>query len=880
MKFARLYSTAGEPYAGVAFEPRTSRIVNPNGSVIFEAENMMVPASWSQVATDVLAQKYCRKAGVPMRRKRVEEPGVPEWLWRSVPDEEALAALPRNEQFGAEMDARDVFNRLAGCWTYWAWKHDYFDSEEDARTYYDEMCVMLARQVGAPNSPQWFNTGLHWAYGISGPAQGHYFVDPRTTELTRSTSAYEHPAPHACFIQSVADDLVNEGGIMDLWVREARIFKYGSGCVSERAFIPVSGRGLMRIGELYAEMSRHRPVHNFDGKGRYIEIGDLGLKTLSLDKESGRIVEDGIDRVWSYSVAKEDKVAVKFDTGARATVSAWHPFMVWDGESIVERRADSLRTGDAVIGPNSTSRRLVNLREPIPEISYSYSRYRSASVATVTVDEDIAWLIGYFLGDGSLDERQSRVDRSYGSYYYRRLRLRFYDEDRAPLEKVARILLERFGAKCAIQVENRVSAPTKCLSLTCTRLAASEFFASAVHTPGSKTYSLEVPSFIKNAPATIQEAFLAGLIDSDGTAQGGRATYTSVCKPFAEEVAGIASLLGLGGGIVFNGGYHSVTVVRRSASTRSRAAILANLATPKHVAALERDDERGRRQYCLPVAPDLAQKLFPERDQYGLHGTSGNRSFHVGRLVYEGIINPQKILAAIAAKPESEIDADIERLRLVAEGVAFVTDVSQLEEDVAFNDLTTQSTNTYLAGERGLVVIHNSGSNFSHIRGAGERLSGGGTSSGIMSFLRIGDRAAGAIKSGGTTRRAAKMVVLNADHPDIEQFVSWKVTEEQKVADLVVGSMLCERKLNAIMKAANAADVPEQARLDPQLNAGLRTALRDALVAGVPQGNIAQALDYAKQGYTSMTIPTYDVNWDGEAYGTVSGQNSNNTVRL
>ncbi|HEY8321229.1 MAG TPA: hypothetical protein VIG46_05500, partial [Candidatus Baltobacteraceae bacterium] len=190
MKFRRSYSAPGEPYHGVAFEPRTSKIVNPDGSVIFEAKDMMVPKAWSQVAVDVLAQKYCRKAGVPDKLVRVPEDGVPEWLWRS----EAAA----DATFGAERDAREVFNRLAGCWTYWGWKHDYFDTEDDARTYYDEMSNMLARQVGAPNSPQWFNTGLHWAYGISGPAQGHYFVDPTSHELTRSTSAYEHPAPHAC----------------------------------------------------------------------------------------------------------------------------------------------------------------------------------------------------------------------------------------------------------------------------------------------------------------------------------------------------------------------------------------------------------------------------------------------------------------------------------------------------------------------------------------------------------------------------------------------------------------------------------------------------------------------------------------------------------
>ena len=191
MKFRRLYSASDDPYAGLEFEPRTSRIVNPDGSVIFEAKDVMVPAGWSQVATDVLAQKYCRKAGVPSATVRVQETDVPEWLWRS----EAAS----DSTFGAERDARQVFNRLAGCWTYWGWKYGYFDSEDDARVYFDEMAAMLARQIGAPNSPQWFNTGLHWAYGISGPAQGHYYVDPKTSEAVRSTSTFERPQVSACY---------------------------------------------------------------------------------------------------------------------------------------------------------------------------------------------------------------------------------------------------------------------------------------------------------------------------------------------------------------------------------------------------------------------------------------------------------------------------------------------------------------------------------------------------------------------------------------------------------------------------------------------------------------------------------------------------------
>ena len=150
MKFARTYSAPGEPYAGVTFEPRTSKIVNPNGSMIFEAKDIQIPAEWSQVATDIIAQKYFRKAGVPSVLKGIEEPDIPQWLWRSEPADDAT--------FGPETDARQVFHRLTGTWTYWGYKHGYFDTESDARAYYDEMCAMLARQIGAPNSPQWFNT--------------------------------------------------------------------------------------------------------------------------------------------------------------------------------------------------------------------------------------------------------------------------------------------------------------------------------------------------------------------------------------------------------------------------------------------------------------------------------------------------------------------------------------------------------------------------------------------------------------------------------------------------------------------------------------------------------------------------------------------------
>jgi ribonucleoside-diphosphate reductase alpha chain len=401
MRIQRFFTVEGRsPYDDVGFRQTSSEIRNPDGSVVFQMNDVEVPAEWSQVASDILAQKYFRKAGVPARLKRVEENSVPSWLWRSVPDEAALAQLPEKERNVGETSARQVFDRLAGTWTYWGWKGGYFDSEADARAYFDEMRVMLARQMGAPNSPQWFNTGLHWAYGIDGPAQGHHYVDFQTGQLTRSASAYEHPQPHACFIQGITDDLVSEGGIMDLWVREARLFKYGSG----------------------------------------------------------------------------------------------------------------------------------------------------------------------------------------------------------------------------------------------------------------------------------------------------------------------------------------------------------------------------------------------------------------------------------------------------------------------------------------------TGSNFSALRGAGERLSGGGKSSGLMSFLKIGDRAAGAIKSGGTTRRAAKMVVVDADHPDIEEFIDWKVIEEQKVAALVAGSKLCNRHLNAIIRACHS--LTGAGRFTPNDNPELKKAILDARKALIPENYIQRVIEFARQGFTEIEFPTYDTDWDGDAYLSVSGQNANNTVRV
>ena len=173
------------PYEGIEFRTTTSEIRNPDGTLVFSQENIEVPAAWSQVACDVLAQKYFRKAGIPAVTKKIEESSVPSWLWRSAADEQEIEKLPKKQRIRGERSAKEVFHRLAGTWAYWGWKAGYFDKEEDAKAFYDEMTYMLCMQMCAPNSPQWFNTGLNWAYGIDGPSQGHYYVDNFTKELVK-----------------------------------------------------------------------------------------------------------------------------------------------------------------------------------------------------------------------------------------------------------------------------------------------------------------------------------------------------------------------------------------------------------------------------------------------------------------------------------------------------------------------------------------------------------------------------------------------------------------------------------------------------------------------------------------------------------------------
>ncbi len=364
MKFQRRFTEAGKsPYADIPFTHRRSEIRNPDGTVVFSVDHAMVPADWSQVAVDVLAQKYFRKAGVPVKTAKVSEEGVPEFLQCSVADERGMKG--EREKYTMETDARQVFGRMAGCWTYWGWKHGYFDSEAEAQTFNDELCYMLARQMVAPNSPQWFNTGLNWAYGINGPAQGHFYAEPKTGEVRLSEDAYSHPQPHACFIQSVDDNLVNEGGIMDLWTREARLFKYGSGTGTNFSRLRAAGEPLSGGGRSSGLMS-------------FLKIGDRAagaIKSGGTTRRAAKMVTLDIDHpdveeYIEWKMVEEQKVAAMV-TGSKTCRRMLDEILraCWsEGSCQVDPRENAklraaLRKAHGALIPKSYINRIMQLAE-------------------------------------------------------------------------------------------------------------------------------------------------------------------------------------------------------------------------------------------------------------------------------------------------------------------------------------------------------------------------------------------------------------------------------------------------------------------------------------------------------------------------------------
>ena len=317
----RFTSAGSDPFDAFDWIEMNVEIRNPDGSLAHEVEGARLPSGFAGVPGKVCAQKYLRKAGVPAALRKVAEDGVPVWLQRSEPDHEKLQTLDSEDRYVGETDGRELFRRLAGTWTYWGWNYGYFASEADARAYYDEMCYLIASQRSAPNSPQWFNTGLNWAYGITGPAQGHHYIDGTTGKLHLSEDAYTHPQPHACFIQSVSDSLV--GGtesIMGLWSREALLFKYGSGTGSNFSRIRGAGEPLSGGGSSSGLIS-------------FLKIGDRAagaIKSGGTTRRAAKMVtldldHPDIEEYIDWKLSEEEKVSA-----------------LVIGSSILQKHADSI----------------------------------------------------------------------------------------------------------------------------------------------------------------------------------------------------------------------------------------------------------------------------------------------------------------------------------------------------------------------------------------------------------------------------------------------------------------------------------------------------------------------------------------------------------
>jgi len=384
MRIDRRFSQSkNAPYGALPFRRANSEIRTITGDILFEMRDVEVPKTWSQTAVDILAQKYLRKAGVPAATKKVREKGVPAFLQRSMPDVAALAKLEPDRRYGAETSAKQVFNRMAGAWAYWGWKGGYFENEEAARAYVDEMRAMLATQMGAPNSPQWFNTGLYWAYGIDGPGQGHFYVERETGHLMESDSAYERPQPHACFIQSVDDNLAGENGIMELWKREALLFKYGSGTGSNFSNLRAAGEPLSSGGKSSGLMS-------------FLKVGDAAagaVKSGGTTRRAAKMIivdvdHPDIEEFVRWKSKEEEKVAALV-AGSRA-LAAHLPRVVeacWECDDD-EIRFDPKKSKALETAVRAAKKAFIPDASVKRAIDYARQGYRSLEVERYELDWD------------------------------------------------------------------------------------------------------------------------------------------------------------------------------------------------------------------------------------------------------------------------------------------------------------------------------------------------------------------------------------------------------------------------------------------------------------------------------------------------------------
>lgn len=798
MQIKRLFTEAGkDAFASFEFVKRTSEIKNPDGSVVFRMEDVMVPSTWSQVATDIIAQKYFRKAGVPKLIKKVKEKGVPAWLQSSKADIERLEQLPEKERYSSETDSRQVFHRLAGCWTYWGWLGGYFDTEEDAKAFYDEHLFMLANQMSAPNSPQWFNTGLNWAYGIDGPAQGHYYVDYKTGQLTQSTDAYTHPQPHAC-ARGNTKLFTNEGiytiqEIVDNNLLDLKIFD-GSDYIK---LIAVKNNGVKSVYRAklkngnFIEFTDDHLIYSSDKKIK--EGGSYNwneLKTLL-----GKKVQQYADNYEPIEIPQQAEIAGQFNS------------------SNFENNLRNTLTG---IG--------VDLQEEANEENLQL--YKAA-------------LAGWITGDGYYGKyNRNNKTTLFGA-------ITINDDEYC---YVTNLFEKIFGTYKTVTRKN-INDLYRIIKYDSKN---TDDFVNDYELNFS-SYTAKVPEVILKGSKEEKILFLRSLFQADGSVRirnkEERNSGDIVLCTISEELAHDVQILLLSLGI-----YSNVSAGKDSRENRKLL----------YQVSISYSSERKKYEELINfISKDKIQKLKSLNEN--ISGKVKNS------------LSEETVVSIEYIGDEEVYDIQTATARFAANGVVvhncFIQSVKDdLVNEGGIMDLWVREARLFKYGS-------GTGSNFSDIRGSNEPLSGGGKSSGLMSFLRIGDRSAGAIKSGGTTRRAAKMVTLDLDHPDIEEYINWKVVEEQKVASLVAGSKLCEYHLNKIMQACYD-EHPENDRFNKQLNKNLKQAVIEARKMQIPNNYVERVIQLAKLGFKSIEFPVYDTDWNSDAYATVSGQNSNNSIRV
>ncbi len=594
----------------------------------------------------------------------------------------------------------------------------------------------------------------------------------------------------ACFVLPVDDSLE---GIFDTLKHTALIHQSGGGCVAGSALVHTTFCGLEAIGTLYERVRNLGITEDQGERHRVMDVSALGIKTMALDPKTGAFAPRPVTHLWRWDVPSDEQIAVRCQDGTEITTSRWHPFMAFDGKRVVERRADELRPGDVLVQPNRTVRE-----------NWPVRQYRK--VEGFVLDEKLAWLAGYYLGDGSSGWFSNRTTG------YHALRLRFFD-GRTDCLEFASSVLRGLGVDVAIQREAR-----GLFSLSTTNSKFTEPFLRLVQAGTGPKDELTLPSDISKSPLTVVAAFLGGLIDADGyvSLSRRRVVYSTVCPILARRLQGLLSLLGFSPAVLIKPpkGRATRTLYDVKLAVATKTHELADLVLPwvhdplrRQRLELLREPSGHNTHARLPVGFDAVEDLLGaagvRTKTTAIHRAPvelGGEKLWLHRTKWGGGINETKLAQLVRTLrrvlPEA-YSARLDLLERVADGCTMVEKVGPAAGPEAFYDFTVETANNYLAGAGSLGVIHNTGFSFSRLRPKDDIVkSTGGVASGPVSFMQVFDSATNAIKQGGT-RRGANMGILRCDHPDILQFIDCKV-ESDAVTNFNISVALTDAFMKAV----------------------------------------------------------------------------------